>query len=119
QRICNVIGGSLTQSRLDGQYYLDLLREVSDPGALPTLTDDDIIEWEAEPALPSESINQVQVKWFDPDTREERTTAPLQALGAIEDAGGVIADVREYYEIPNEGLALRVAQRDLNSLSSV
>lgn len=118
QRICNVIGGTLSQSRKDGQYYLDLLREPADPGSLPTITDDDIRDWEAEPAVPPESINQIQVKWFDPETREERITTPVQSLGAIEDAGGVIADIREYYEIPYEALALRVAQRDLQSVAS-
>lgn len=116
QRICNVAGASLSQSRMDGQYYIDLLREPTGP--LPTITDDDILEWEAEPAIPPESINQVQVKWFDPETRQERITTPVQSLGAIEDAGGVIADTREYYEIPAEHLALRVAQRDLQSVAS-
>lgn len=118
QRICNVAGASLSQSRKDGQYYIDLLREPLDPASLPTITDDDIREWEAEPAVPPESINQMQVKWFDPETRQERITTPVQSLGAIEDAGGVIADVREYYEIPLEPLALRVAQRDLQSVAS-
>lgn len=118
QRICNVAGASLSQSRKDGQYYIDLLREPLAPASLPTITDDDIREWEAEPAVPPESINQTQVKWFDPETRQERITTPVQSLGAIEDAGGVIADVREYYEIPFEPLALRVAQRDLQSVAS-
>lgn len=118
ERICTVAGVTLSQSSVDGMYYLFPLREVADPETLFTLTDDDIIEFEAEPALPPESINQMQVKWFDPMTREERITAPVQALGAIEDAGGVIPEVREYYEIPYEELALRVADRDLRSFSS-
>lgn len=120
QRILNVIGGALSQSRVDGQYYLDLLREVEDIDALPVITDADIVtgSWEAEPALPSESINQIQVKWFNPETREERITAPIQSLGAIQDAGGIYADVRSYYEIPYEPLALRVAQRDLQAVAS-
>jgi hypothetical protein len=108
----------LTQSRKDGLYYLDLLREGYDVESLPVITDHDILSWSAEPAVPSESINQIQVKWFDPNMREERITTPLQALGAIADAGGVIGDIREYYEIPVESLALRVGNRDLNSTSS-
>lgn len=118
QRILNAIGGSLTQSRKDGMYYIDLLRGDYDVDDLPTLTDDDIIDWAAEPALPSESINQIQVKWFDPETREERITTPVQALGAIENAGGVLPDVREYYEIPQESLAMRVCQRDLRAAAT-
>lgn len=118
QRICTVAGMTMSQSSVDGQYYLFPLRLVDNAESLPVILDDDIIEFEAEPALPPESINQMQVKWFDPQTREERITPPVQALGAIEDAGGVIAEVREYYEIPYEELALRVAQRDLQSFSS-
>ena len=118
ERICTVAGVTLSQSSVDGMYYLFPMREAADPGTLFTLTDNDIIEFEAEPALPPESINQMQVKWFDPMTREERITAPIQALGAIEDAGGVIAEIRQYYEIPYEELALRVAHRDLRSFSS-
>lgn len=119
QRIINVAGASLSQSRQDGQYYIDLLRAVEDPDSLPTITDAEIAEWEAEPAIPSESINQIQVKWFDPTKREERITTPVQALGAIQDAGGLFGDQRAYYEIPYEALALRIAQRDLNSVASV
>lgn len=118
QRICNLAGASLSQSLKDGQYYLDLLREVEDPDSLPALTDDDIADWEAEPTVPSEAINQVQVKWFDPYTREERITPPVQSLGAIAEAGGLYGDIRTYFEIPYENLALRVAQRDLTALSS-
>lgn len=118
QRILNVIGGSLTQSRRDGQYYLDLLRGDYNVNDLPTLTDDDIKDWTAEPALPSETVNQIQVKWFDQETREERITTPVQALGAIENAGGVLPDVREYYEIASESLAMRVALRDLKAVAT-
>lgn len=118
QRILNVIGGSLTQSRKDGLYYLDLLRGDYVREDLPTLTDDDIIDWMAEPALPSETVNQIQVQWFDPETREDRITTPVQALGAIENAGGVLPDIRDYPEIPSEALAMRVAQRDLKAAAT-
>lgn len=118
QRILNVIGGAISQSRKDGLYYLDLLRGDYDVETLPTITDDEIITWSAEPSNPSESINQIQVKWFDPQTREERITTPIQSLGAIQDAGGVLGDIREYYEIPVESLALRVGDRDLASTAS-
>jgi len=119
QRILNVIGGCLSQSRVDGLYHLDLLRDSLPDDAVIILTDDDIKEWEDEPVLPSESINQIQVQWFDPMTREERITTPIQSLGAIQDAGGVFADIKQYYEIPYEELALRVGQRDLNSYATV
>lgn len=115
QRICNVIGANLTQSRKDGLYYLDPLRGDYVLEDLPVITDDDVISWEASPSLPSESINQLQVKWFDQDTREERITTPLQSLGAIADSGGVIGDIRDYQEIASEEIAMRVAGRDLGA----
>lgn len=118
QRILNVIGGCLSQSRVDGRYHLDLLRDTVPDDQVIILTDDDILDWTDEPVIPSEAINQLQVQWFDPMTREERITTPIQALGAIQDAGGVIADIKAYYEACYEELALRVCQRDVDSFST-
>lgn len=117
QRICNIIGGSLSQSRIDGKYYLTLIRGDYVLASLPILQDDDILEYQEEPSDPVESVNQVTVEWFDPVKREKRSTSPLQALGAIQAAGGVIAEVAAYPEIPTESLALRVGARDLSHKS--
>ena len=62
-------------------------------------------------------MNQVSVKWFDQTNKKERTTTPVQSLGAIQSAGGIIAELASYPEISNEALALRVATRDLNQKS--
>lgn len=113
QRICNVIGASLSQSRVDGCHYLTLIRGDHDLESLPVLTDDDILEYQEEPSDPLESVNQVTIEWFDPIKKEKRSTTPIQSLGAIQAAGGVIAEVSGYPEIPYEPLALRVGARDL------
>lgn len=118
QRICNLIGAKLSQSRTDGQYYLTLIRDDYDLESLEILTDDDILEYEETPGNPLEAVNQVSVEWFDPVRKEKRTTAPLQALGAIEAVGGIIAESWSHPEIPYEALALLVGARNLALKSS-
>lgn len=115
QRICNVVGWNCSQDILDGQYYIDMLRGDYVLEDLPVVTDDDIIEFRAEPNSLTEAINHLSVAWYNHETMEARVTTPVQSLGAIEGAGGVIPEVREYYEIPYESLALRVADRDLRA----
>jgi hypothetical protein len=117
QRICDVIGGNLTQSRVDGQYYLDLIRGDYVFGDLPILTEDDILVFEQDPSVASEQINQVLVDWFDPQTKQQRTTAPVRALGSIQ-LSGAISQTQSYPEIPTELLALRCASRDLKARST-
>lgn len=113
QRICDVTGANLTQSRVDGQYYVDLIRGDFDFDSLPVLTSDDVLEFSQEPSNLNEVTNQISVTWFDPQGKQERTTPPIQSMGAIMAAGGVIAETKSYPEIPTEGLALRVGGRDL------
>jgi hypothetical protein len=113
KRILNVVGANLARSRVDGKYYLTAVRGVHDLESLPVLQDDDILEYEEEPSDPLESVNQVSVEWFDPVAKKKRTTTPLQSLGAIQSAGGIVAEVASYPEIPVESLALRVGARDL------
>lgn len=118
QRICDIIGGSMTQSRIDGQYYLDLIRGDYNLASLPVIEADDIVEFSQEPSVLTEQPNQVTVEWFDPETKSERSTAPLQAMGAIQAAGRVIPETRSYPEIATEKLALKVGGRDLQAFST-
>lgn len=115
-RICSVIGAECTQSRLDGKYYLDLVRGGYDIGSLPILTEDDILEFKATPAG-IETVNSVNVKWHDPIKNEDRTTSPVFALGRVQAAGEIIQQTKGYPEIPMESLALRAAKRDLDIAS--
>jgi hypothetical protein len=118
QRICNVVGWNVSQDVLDGEYYIDMLRGDYILDDLPIITDDDIYEFRAEANDLTGAINHLSVAWYDPEKVESRVTTPVQSLGAIESAGGVIPEVREYYEIPYEPLALRVADRDLRAGAS-
>ncbi|MTI73358.1 MAG: hypothetical protein FH747_06810 [Stenotrophomonas sp.] len=114
QRICRLIGGSVSRSLVDGQYYLDLARGDYVLDELPIITDDDILDIKLQPSVPNGAINSVAVKYFDPLRKESITTPPVQALSLI-DAFGVISQVNDYPEIPAGPLALRVAERDVRA----
>jgi hypothetical protein len=116
QRICNVIGASLSQSRVDGLYYLDLIRGDYDIDTLPIIGEDDILAFSQDPSVITETGNKLSLEWFDPQAKETRTTPPVYSMGNIRSAGRVIpAETKKYPEIPMESLALRVASRDLKS----
>lgn len=114
ERICKLIGGSVSRSVVDGQYYLDLARGDYVLEDLPVLTDDDILEFSEQPSTLDGAINSVSVKYFDPERKEEVTTPPVQALALI-DAFGAIHQTYDYPEIPTGTLALRVAERELRA----
>jgi len=114
QRICDIIGGALSQSRIDGQWYLDLVRGAGEE-ELPEILEDDIIEATISQAQPLEAVNIVRVEWFDRTAKLKRLTAPIASLGAIASAGRQNTQTQSYPEIATEALALRLGQRDLNS----
>lgn len=114
QRICKLIGGSVSRSLVDGQWYLDLARGDYVLEDLPILTDDDILDFSEQPSTLDGAINSVSVKYFDPQRKEAIVTPPVQAL-ALVDAFGTIHQTNEYPEIPIAALAARVADRDLRA----
>lgn len=113
QRICNVIGAQCTRSNVDGLWYLDLARDDFDIDSLPILTDDNVLDFELAPTTLDDAVNQMSVGWFDPDTKQARTTPGVHALGTIQAMGGIVAERSDYPEIPIETLANRCALRDL------
>ncbi len=117
QRIGRLIGGSVSRSLVDGQYYLDLARNDYELADLPILTDDDILDFGEQPSTLDGATNSVSVKYFDVDRKEEITTPPIQALGLI-DAFGTIHQVNEYPEVPTGSLAVRLADRDVRTTTT-
>lgn len=114
QRICRVIGGSVSRSLVDGKWYLDLARGDYELGDLPVLTDDDILEFREQPTVLDGSVNSVSIKFFDPMRKEDVVTSPIQALALI-DAFGTIHQTNEYPEVPAAGLAARLGDRDVRA----
>lgn len=112
QRICNLIGGGVNRSLVDGQYYLDLARGDYVVEDLPILTDDDILSFAEQPSILDNATNSVSVKYFDPQRKESIITPPVQALALI-DSFGTIHQAKDYPEIPLAALAAQIALRDL------
>ena len=115
-RIGNLIGGQVNQSRVDGLYYLDLVRDLTDAeyAALPIITEDDVREFTQQPNVIADSTNCIIGKWRDPTTKADYTTRSLESPSAIRASGQRLLETKEYYELPYEQLCLRVCQRDLN-----
>ncbi|MBE2232604.1 MAG: hypothetical protein IAE85_03845 [Anaerolinea sp.] len=115
QRLCNIAGGSLSRDPTTGKWHFDLIRDDIGITDLPVLGDDDILEFERQSSILDEAVNQVVVEWFNPLVKENRSTAPMQSLGAIQAFGAVNGEVRTYREVLTEDLALRLAARDLRA----
>lgn len=113
-RICRLIGGSVSRSLTDGRYHLDLARDGYNIDSLPVITDDDILDLKIQSPTLDGAVNSLSVKYFDPDKKEEIVTPPVQALALI-DAFGTIHQTVEYPEIPTGALAALIAERDLRA----
>lgn len=111
-RICDAAGAACSRRPSDGKWTLRAIRGAS--GTLPVLTDDDLIDLQVEPGVLDDAVNQLSVRWTDVVTHEERTTAPIHALGAIDDAG-VNAQTLDYLALPTDALALRKAEAELRA----
>lgn len=113
-RLCKLGGCSITRSLTDGQLYIDIANGEYDLAALPILTDDDILDFSEQPTVLDSAVNSLQVKYFDPQKKEDVITPPVQILGLI-DTFGTISQTNEYPEIPTGDLGLRVAERDVRA----
>lgn len=113
-RVERVAGCSMSRSPVDGQWYLDIANGVYDLSTLPILSDDDILDFAESPTIMDSAANSVGVEYFDPQLKATLSTAPVQAMGAIE-AFGTIHQQTTYLEIPTSDLAVRVATRDLRA----
>jgi hypothetical protein len=115
KKIVDYIAAAMTQSRVDGQYYLDLIRNDYVFADLPIIAEADIIDAVYEPSTLVDAVNQIIVEWFDPITRTNHSTAPIQALGNIQAQGAVISETDTLRGLPTEDLAIRVGKRNLDA----
>jgi len=116
-RIEKVAGCSMTRSPADGLWYLDIANGQYDINALPVLTDDDILAFTMQPATLDSAVNSVSVQFFDPQQKTTVSTRPVEALALVSAYGRSHQDTSSP-EIPTSDLALRVAQRDLQSTAT-
>lgn len=65
-----------------------------------------------------ETVNEVTVTWNDSADNQQRSVT-VQNLAAIQATGGVVNQTKAYACCPTEAIASRLAQRDLDVLSSM
>jgi hypothetical protein len=116
-RVEKVAGCSMTRSPADGLWYLDIANGAYILADLPVLTDDDILAFTMQPATLDSAVNSVSVQFFDPQQKTTVSTRAVEALALVSAYGRSHQDT-SYPEIPTSGLALRVAQRDLQTTAT-
>ena len=117
QNILDHIAAAIYPERDTALLTLTLVRGDYMKSELPLFTTSNGILSIVESASSTSSgaINEIQVKYRDPVTNEDRIVK-AQNLAAIQSAGGAINSTsKEYRGIPTGDLARRVAQRDLRS----
>lgn len=118
QRIMDHIGGVFAQDKRSGLFRLTLIRDDYDPETLPVFDERNIISLEQyERASIVDTVNELTVKYDDAVTGRTGSVT-VQNLANITAQGGVVAESRDYPGLPTAGLAIRVAMRDLKSVSS-
>lgn len=107
---CNAV---LVQNPTTALFELIPLRDDYVDSELLTLTPDDASLEMFERATLEETVNEVTVKWDDTHTGEEGSVT-VQELANIQAMGGVVNQAKTYAGCPTEGIAKRLAQRDLD-----
>lgn len=117
QTVLDHIGGALSTDRSTGLIKMKLIRGDYVASSLPLYTTENgLLEiTEAMVASNASAVNQVEVGYVDPITGEDRAVR-VHNLAAIQASGGAINSVtKKYPGLPTAELALRVAQRDLQT----
>ncbi|WP_052439621.1 hypothetical protein [Pectobacterium carotovorum] len=113
QQILDHIGAAQYGDLSTGKMTLKLIRDNYNPADLPLFTyDNGIIAVQDDDSTSTDSApNEIVVTFRDPVTNTDGTVR-AQNLGSIQSVG-LISSSTEYKAIPTQGLAARVAQRDL------
>lgn len=115
QLILDHIGGVQAIDRRTGKLTVKLIRQDYEIADLPVFNFANgllAIE-ELETAAFDTATNTVVVRYKDPITNEERTSAPVQNLAAVQTSGFTTVTTSDYFGIPTFDLATRLAERDL------
>lgn len=118
QTVIDHIGAAVYTDPVSGKLVLKLVRDDYDPETLPLFTaDTGLLGIDDDDAGAQDSgINEVIVKFISPVDGKDRSVRVSNAA-AVHALGGVSSLTRDYPGVPTAGLALRLAQRDLRTLS--
>jgi hypothetical protein len=106
------IQGALYPDPATGKHTLKLLRADYDFNTLKIVNESNAKLSKFKRKVWSEISNEMTVTWTNPETGKEETVT-VQDNAAIAMQGGVAPDSRNYHGIPNQQLAITVAERDL------
>ncbi len=108
------INAELYLDRTTGKFVLKLIRDDYDPETLPLFDQTNIVDMESfSRKLWGETINEITLVYTNRDGKSIPIT--VQDMGNIQVQGTTINQKVEFPGIINEDLALRVAQRELQS----
>lgn len=115
--ILETVGATLELDLPTGKFQLQLIRDDYDVDDLLVLDPSNIISLESfQRAAWGELNNYLTVKYTDRNQNEDAVS--VSSLDSINGQGGVLPAVKEYLMVREPALALRLAQRDLNTCSS-
>ncbi|MGD9599941.1 MAG: phage tail protein [Steroidobacteraceae bacterium] len=111
-------GGILYVDPTSGKFALKLIRDDYDREDLPLFGPSNLVALgDFQRQAWGETVNELTVVYRDVTTNKDAAVT-IQDLANIQTQGGVVAQVRQYPGLPIASLAQRVAQRDLNTLST-
>lgn len=115
QYVLDHIGAVQAIDRRTGKLALKLVRQDYNVADLPVFNFSNgllAIE-DLETAAFDTTTNTIVVNYRDPITNEQRTSAPVQNLAAVQTSGFTTVTTTDYFGIPTFDLATRLAERDL------
>jgi hypothetical protein len=110
------INGTLVEDRESGEFRLSLVRGDYDVNSLFELNYDNCVLDNFQRKTMSDTINEVVVAFTRPEDGETDTVA-VQDLANYANAGKINSQKKEYPGVRSPELAMRLALRDLNTLS--
>lgn len=117
KNICTHINASLRLDLRTGLFQLKLIRDDYDIEDLVELNIDNILEMQSfQRAAIGDTANQIILTYTGRDEMPKSIT--VENLACIDSQGGTVSVNRDYPGIRDNGIAARVAQRDLISAST-
>jgi len=117
QIICDHINGAVQLDLKTGNYKLKLIRDDYNVDDLVELTPDNILSIDSFQRLGvGELVTSMTVTYTDRNQVAQTVTA--HDLATLESQGSAVVTTREYLGIRDAALAMRVAERDLNTVSA-
>jgi len=115
--ILDHIDATLFIDRRTGLWELKLIRADYTAATLPLFDETNVVDWgRLGRRSPSDLVNSVTVRFTDAWT-DDTGAVSVTDTARVQAMGEVIATTLEYPGIRYQGLALRVAERDLRALS--